>query len=40
MSATERATADARSHTPDLGGNARTKDVTAAVIDAIYGAND
>ena len=39
MSAIERVTADARFHTPDLGGKARTKDVTAAVIDAIHGAN-
>jgi tartrate dehydrogenase/decarboxylase/D-malate dehydrogenase len=39
MQAIERVTADARFHTPDLGGNARTADVTAAVIDAIHGAN-
>ena len=39
MSAIERVTADPRFHTPDLGGKARTKDVTAAVIDAIHGAN-
>ncbi len=39
MSAVERVTADPRFHTPDLGGKARTKDVTAAVIDAIHGAN-
>ena len=39
MSAIERVTADKRFHTPDLGGTARTADVTAAVIDAIHGAN-
>jgi tartrate dehydrogenase/decarboxylase/D-malate dehydrogenase len=39
MAAIERVTADARFHTPDLGGKARTADVTAAVIDAIHGAN-
>ena len=39
MDAIERVTADARFHTPDLGGTARTADVTAAVIDAIHGAN-
>src|SRR6201993_2360538 len=39
MGAIERVTADARFHTPDLGGKARTADVTAAVIDAIHGAN-
>jgi tartrate dehydrogenase/decarboxylase/D-malate dehydrogenase len=39
MAAIERVTADKRFHTPDLGGSARTKDVTAAVIDAIQGAN-
>ena len=38
MRAIERATADRRFHTPDLGGTARTADVTAAVIDAIHGA--
>jgi tartrate dehydrogenase/decarboxylase/D-malate dehydrogenase len=32
-------TADDRFHTPDLGGQAKTSDVTAAVIDAIQGAN-
>src|SRR5580704_16536713 len=40
MSAIERVTADPRFHTPDLGGRARTADVTAAVIDAIHGANE
>jgi tartrate dehydrogenase/decarboxylase/D-malate dehydrogenase len=40
MSAIERVTADPRCHTPDLGGRARTADVTAAVVDAIAGAND
>jgi tartrate dehydrogenase/decarboxylase/D-malate dehydrogenase len=39
MEAVERVTADPRFHTPDLGGKARTVDVTAAVIDAIAGAN-
>jgi tartrate dehydrogenase/decarboxylase/D-malate dehydrogenase len=40
MKAIERVTADQRFHTPDLGGKARTADVTAAVIEAIHGAND
>src|SRR5262252_6089326 len=39
MAAIERVTADKRFHTPDLGGTARTADVTAAVIDAVHGAN-
>jgi tartrate dehydrogenase/decarboxylase / D-malate dehydrogenase len=39
MGAIERVTADLRFHTPDLGGKARTADVTAAVIDVIPGAN-
>ncbi len=39
MSAIERVTADKRFHTPDLGGSARTVDVTKAVIDAINGVN-
>src|SRR5215469_17696889 len=39
MTAIERVTADKRFHTPDLGGTARTADVTAAVIDAVRGAN-
>jgi tartrate dehydrogenase/decarboxylase/D-malate dehydrogenase len=39
MAAIERVTADKRCHTPDLGGTARTADVTAAVIAAIQGAN-
>ena len=39
MRAIERVTADKRFHTPDLGGKARTADVTAAVIDAVHGAN-
>jgi tartrate dehydrogenase/decarboxylase / D-malate dehydrogenase len=26
--------------TPDAGGMATTKDVTSAVVDAIYGSND
>jgi tartrate dehydrogenase/decarboxylase / D-malate dehydrogenase len=40
MEAIERVTADPRFHTPDLGGTATTAEVTAAVIDAIRGAND
>ena len=40
MQAIERVTADQRFHTPDLGGKARTAEVTAAVIDAIHGANE
>ena len=40
MQAIERVTADPRFHTPDLGGKARTAEVTAAVIDSIHGAND
>jgi len=39
MQAIERVTADKRFHTPDRGGTARTADVTAAVLDAIKGAN-
>ena len=39
MQAVERATADPALHTPDLGGTARTEDVTNAVIDAIRGSN-
>jgi tartrate dehydrogenase/decarboxylase/D-malate dehydrogenase len=40
MKAIEMVTADKRFHTPDLGGTARTADVTAAVVAAIKGAND
>ncbi|MGI9401575.1 MAG: isocitrate/isopropylmalate family dehydrogenase, partial [Rhizobiaceae bacterium] len=40
MNAIERVTADQRFHTPDLGGNANTEQVTQAVIDAIRGSND
>jgi tartrate dehydrogenase/decarboxylase/D-malate dehydrogenase len=40
MKAIERVTADPRFHTPDLGGKARTADVTAGVVEAIIGAND
>jgi len=40
MRAIERVTADNRFHTPDLGDKAKTADVTAAVIDAIHGANE
>lgn len=39
MRAIERVTADKRLHTPDLGGSARTADVTAGVIEAIAGSN-
>lgn len=39
MDAIERVTADPHFHTPDLGGKARTVDVTSAVIDAIQGTN-
>jgi tartrate dehydrogenase/decarboxylase/D-malate dehydrogenase len=39
MKAIERVTADSRFHTPDLGGKARTSDVTSAVIEAIQGTN-
>jgi tartrate dehydrogenase/decarboxylase/D-malate dehydrogenase len=40
MQAIERVTADPRFHTPDLGGKARTEQVTAAVVASIQGAND
>ena len=40
MTAIERVTADRRFHTPDLVGEARTEDVTAAVLDAIRGRNE
>jgi tartrate dehydrogenase/decarboxylase/D-malate dehydrogenase len=40
MKAIERVTSDPRFHTPDLGGKARTADVTAAVVAAIEGANE
>jgi tartrate dehydrogenase/decarboxylase/D-malate dehydrogenase len=39
MRAIERVTATPALHTPDLGGNARTADVTAAVIEAVLGDN-
>ncbi|QFR34454.1 tartrate dehydrogenase [Ancylobacter sp. TS-1] len=39
MKAIERVTGDKRFHTPDLGGTARTADVTAGVIEAIEGEN-
>ena len=39
MRAIEKVTSDRRFHTPDLGGTAKTTDVTAAVIDAVAGAN-
>jgi tartrate dehydrogenase/decarboxylase / D-malate dehydrogenase len=40
MKAIERVTADPRLHTPDLGGKARTADVTAGVIEAIQRENE
>ncbi|WP_235031332.1 isocitrate/isopropylmalate family dehydrogenase, partial [Geminicoccus flavidas] len=40
MQAIERVTADPALHTPDLGGTARTKDVTLAAVEAIRGRND
>jgi len=39
MRAIERVTADPRLHTPDLGGNAQTADVTAAVLAAVRADN-
>jgi len=39
MAAIERATSDPARHTPDLGGNATTAQVTQAVRDAIVSAN-
>lgn len=39
MSAIERVSADKRFHTPDLGGTAKTVDVTEAVKEAIHGSN-
>jgi tartrate dehydrogenase/decarboxylase/D-malate dehydrogenase len=39
MRAIERVTADKSLHTPDLGGKARTTDVTKAVCDALAGDN-
>ena len=39
MKAIERVTADKRFHTPDLGGKAKTAEVTAAVIAAVHGEN-
>jgi len=40
LASVERVVADPRNHTPDLGGTARTVDVTAAVVDAIAGSNE
>ncbi len=40
MGAVERVTADPAFHTPDLGGTATTEKTTAAVIEAIRGANE
>ncbi|MFI5023093.1 MAG: tartrate dehydrogenase [Alphaproteobacteria bacterium] len=39
LAAIERVTAEPRFHTPDLGGTATTRQVTAAVCDALHGAN-
>ena len=39
MKAVERVTADKQLHTPDLGGTARTADVTAGLIEAIQAEN-
>ena len=39
MKAIEQVTADQRFHTPDLGGQATTRDVTDAVLNAVRGAN-
>jgi tartrate dehydrogenase/decarboxylase/D-malate dehydrogenase len=39
MRAIERVTADKSLHTPDLGGTARTAQVTAAVCEALAGDN-
>jgi len=39
MRAVERVTGDAKLHTPDLGGNATTKQVTDAVCEALRGDN-
>ncbi len=39
MKGIERVTADKRLHTPDLGGDARTAEVTAALVDTIHGSN-
>jgi tartrate dehydrogenase/decarboxylase/D-malate dehydrogenase len=40
MKAVERVTADPALHTPDLGGNANTRQVTDAVCEALRNAND
>jgi tartrate dehydrogenase/decarboxylase/D-malate dehydrogenase len=39
MTAIEKVTANPQFHTPDIGGTARTTDVTAAVVNAIRGVN-
>ena len=39
MKGVERVTSDKRFHTPDLGGNAKTSEVTDAVVQAIHGSN-
>ena len=39
MRAIERVTADTSLHTPDLGGNATTAQVTRAVCEALVGDN-
>ncbi|MGY4232943.1 tartrate dehydrogenase/decarboxylase/D-malate dehydrogenase [Bradyrhizobium sp. USDA 4449] len=40
MKAVERVTANPKLHTPDLGGNAKTRQVTEAVCEALRTAND
>jgi isocitrate/isopropylmalate dehydrogenase len=40
MKAMEHVTADPSLHTPDLGGKATTKQVTDAVCEALWQAND
>jgi tartrate dehydrogenase/decarboxylase/D-malate dehydrogenase len=40
MKAVEHVTADPSLHTPDLGGKATTKQVTDAVCEALWQAND
>jgi tartrate dehydrogenase/decarboxylase/D-malate dehydrogenase len=40
MKALERVTADPTLHTPDLGGEATTRQVTEAVCEALRAAND
>ena len=40
MKAVERVTADPKLHTPDLGGEATTRQVTEAVCEALRAANE